>query len=246
MADGGLDYPIRKKLDTQYLRDMTQLPDGVQQVERHKAEKARTNKLSKKENVAYVDTDDIESEFDLNFDDVKNSEVNLADLKLGPPFTCKVLRPSNSKNLEEPINEKYPLKMYSFDVTNSDEIFDILVNEGIIVVPKSLKIPSIKQRKKRGFCKFHGYLGHNTSRCVSFGDSMQKALDEGRLMFGDKSNKPMQIDADHLKQAGYMYVEIADVNVIETTESVAESVGKPKNANKYQKEDVAMVTEDHI
>ncbi|KEH25962.1 hypothetical protein MTR_6g038450 [Medicago truncatula] len=188
MADGGLDYPIQKKLDTQYLRDMTQLADRVQQVERHKAEKARTSKLSKKENVAYVDTDDIESGFDLNFDDVKNSEVNLAELKLGPPFTCKVLRLSNSKNPEEPTNEKYPLKM----------------------------------------------------------DSVQKALDEGRLMFGDKSNKPMQIDVDPLKQVGCMYVEIADVNVIETTESVAESFGKPKNANKYQKEDVVMVTEDHI
>lgn len=107
-------------------------------------------------------------------------------------------------------------------------------------------MPSIEQRKKKGFCKFHGSLGHNTSRCVSFRDSVQKALDEGRLMFGDKSNKPMQIDVDPLKQVGCMYVEIADVNVIETTESVAESFGKPKNANKYQKEDVVMVTEDHI
>ena len=58
MAIGGLDYSIRKKLDTQYLRDMTQLVDRVQQVERLKAEKARTNKFSKKEKVAYVDTND--------------------------------------------------------------------------------------------------------------------------------------------------------------------------------------------
>ena len=34
MAAGGLDYSIRKKLDTQYLRDMTQLADRVRQVER--------------------------------------------------------------------------------------------------------------------------------------------------------------------------------------------------------------------
>ena len=34
MAASGLDYSIRKKLDTQYLRDMVQLADRVRQVER--------------------------------------------------------------------------------------------------------------------------------------------------------------------------------------------------------------------
>ncbi|KEH19817.1 hypothetical protein MTR_8g468880 [Medicago truncatula] len=107
------------------------------------------------------------------------------------------------------------------------------INDGIIVVPKGLKMPPIEQRKKRGFfCKFHGYLCHNTSHCVSFKDSVQKALDEGRLKFGDKLNKPMQIDTDPLKQADSMYVEISDVNVIEVAESVAESFGKPKNVTK--------------
>ncbi|PNY08032.1 hypothetical protein L195_g004542 [Trifolium pratense] len=33
MAAGGLDYSIRKKLDTQYLRDMSQLADRVRQIE---------------------------------------------------------------------------------------------------------------------------------------------------------------------------------------------------------------------
>jgi len=44
MAAGGLDYSIRKKLDTKHLRDMAQLADRVQQVERLKADKARTYK----------------------------------------------------------------------------------------------------------------------------------------------------------------------------------------------------------
>ena len=49
----GLDYSIRKKLDTQYLRDMAQLADRVWQVEHLKAEKARSNKFNKKK-VAYI------------------------------------------------------------------------------------------------------------------------------------------------------------------------------------------------
>jgi len=104
-------------LDTQYLRDMAQLVDRVRQIERHKAEKARTSKFNKKEKVAYVNTNDRDTKFNLNFDVVENREVNLAELKPGPPYTCKVLRPSNGKNLEEPKNEKYPSKTYSFDVT---------------------------------------------------------------------------------------------------------------------------------
>jgi len=75
---------------------------------------------------------------------------------------------------------------------------------------------------------------------------VQKVLDEERLKFGDKSNKHMQIDADPLKQADSMYVEVADVNVIEAAECFAESLGKPKNGNNYQSNDVEMVTEDHI
>ena len=44
---GGLNYSIRKKLDTQYMRDMAQLVDRVRQVERLKTEKARTSKGKK-------------------------------------------------------------------------------------------------------------------------------------------------------------------------------------------------------
>lgn len=49
MAAGGLDYSIRKKLDTQYLRDMAHLIDRVRQVERLKVEKARVSKGKKRE-----------------------------------------------------------------------------------------------------------------------------------------------------------------------------------------------------
>ena len=48
MAAGNLDYSIRKKLDTQYLRDMAQLVDRVRQVEHLKDEKAMTSKLHKR------------------------------------------------------------------------------------------------------------------------------------------------------------------------------------------------------
>jgi len=110
MAGGGLDYSIQKKLDTQYLRDMAQLADRVRQVERLKAEKARTNRFPKREKVAYIEAGNNNPEFDWGSDTVEDSEINLAELKDGPPYTCKLLRPSNGKNLEVPKNDKYSPK----------------------------------------------------------------------------------------------------------------------------------------
>jgi len=105
MATGGLDYSVQKKLDTQYIRDMAQLADRVRQVERLKAEKARTVRHVKKEKIAYIDTYDSDPEFDWGSDVVEENEINLAELKDGPPYVCKLLRPSNGKNPEEPKND---------------------------------------------------------------------------------------------------------------------------------------------
>lgn len=132
MAAGGLDYSVRKKLDTQYLRDMAQLADRVRQVQRLKAEKVRSNRFPKKEKIAYIDKYDSDPEPDWGSDVVEENEVNLAELKDGPPYVCKLLRPSNGKNPEEPRNELFPPKTYTFDVSKCEEIFDLLVTDGII------------------------------------------------------------------------------------------------------------------
>ena len=58
MAVRGADYSIRKKLDTQYLRDIDQLADRVRHIGRLKIEKARANKNNKKERIAYVEFDE--------------------------------------------------------------------------------------------------------------------------------------------------------------------------------------------
>jgi len=194
---------------------MAQLADRVCQVERLKAEKARTIRHVKKEKIAYIDTYDSDPEFDWGSDVVEENEINLAELKDGPPYVCKLLRPSNGKTPEEPKNEKYPPKTYTFDVTKCEEIFDLLVADGIILVPKNLKVPPVEPRKKSGFCKFHGFLGHNLSRCTRFRDSVQKAFDEGRLKFGDKAKQPMQVDADPLKTDDSMYAEVVDINMVD-------------------------------
>ena len=193
---------------------MAQLVDRVQHVERLRAEKARTQKYHKREKVAYVESNESDQEFDIAFGDVERGKVNITELKLGSTYTCKSLRPSDGKNPVGPSSERYVLKTYTFDITKSDEIFDLLVADGQVVVPKDLKIPPLEQRKKRDFCKYHNYLGHNTSHCSFFTDLVQKGLNEGRLKFGGKPKPQMQVDFDPLKDVDMMHTENVGCNMV--------------------------------
>jgi hypothetical protein len=215
---------------------MSQLADRVRQIERLKAEKARNSKFHKKKDVAFLDSfdNDFGYETEDEYVDIDDSDINVAELKPGPPYTCKLLRPSNGKNPVEPKNEKYATKTYTFDITKCDEIFDLLVSDGQIVVQKDLKIPPIEQRKKRGYCKYHNYLGHKTYQCILFRDLVQRALNEGRLKFADKTKPPMKVDVDPLPTADATYIEILDCNMVEVTEADAAAPIKAMPEGEYE------------
>lgn len=186
-----------------------------------KAEKTKANKYHRKEKVSYVATEEYYSS---DNEEVENeNETNVAELKPGPPYTCKVLQPSNAKNpVETGKTEKFVTKIYTFDVSKCDEIFDLLVKDGQLIVPLDLKDPSIEQKKKRGFCKVHNFLGHKTSYCVLFRDLVQKALNEGRLQFGEKPK--MQFDTDPLKVEEAFYSELNECMMVEATDDLDENI----------------------
>ena len=103
MAAGGLDFSSRKNFDHQSITDMSQLDDKVRYVERLKIEKARVSKDYRKGKVAYVDTKgySVESENKC----MEERGVNVAELKVGPPYACKPIKPSKGKTIEEPKND---------------------------------------------------------------------------------------------------------------------------------------------
>ncbi|XP_058733295.1 uncharacterized protein LOC131604897 [Vicia villosa] len=75
------------------------------------AEKARANKSYKKERVAYVEAEDEEFETFNDSYSFEEVEVDLAELKEAPPYSCKMLTPSNGKNpVEVEKNDKFPKK----------------------------------------------------------------------------------------------------------------------------------------
>lgn len=217
MAVGGLDYSIRKKLDTQYLRDMAQLADWVRQVERLKVEKVRVNK-GKKEHVAYVNLEDKDLASHVEYNHVKEMGVDVSELKSGPPYVCKFLTPTNGKNHSElEKNDKFSKRAYTFDVTKCDKIFDLLVVDGQVLVSPNSKVPPLEQRKKQGFCKYHNLLGHKTSQCFLFRDLVQNSLNEGMLKFA-KGKIQMKIDSDLLQVEDVGYVEQMEINSVEIIE----------------------------
>ncbi|MCH81201.1 hypothetical protein A2U01_0001985 [Trifolium medium] len=215
---------------------MSQLADRVRQLERLRAEKVRNTNFKKKKEVNFIEPYDSDFDNESEYSDYDESEINVAELKPGPPYTCKLLRPSNGKNPVEPKNDRFVAKTYTFDITKCDEIFDLLVSDGQIIVPKDLKIPPIDQRKKRGYCKYHNYLGHKTYQCVLFRDLVQKALNEGRLKFADKAKPQMKVDTDPLpKTADSNYVEILHCNMVDMVDPAPiKSIPEPEYEKKIQ------------
>lgn len=117
------------------------MADRVRQLERLKEEKARANRNKR---VAYVEfNEDKKGRYDepSSFDE---NEIDLAELKQGSPYSCKVLAHSNGKNPIEPEkNDKFPKKTYTSDVIKCDEIFDLLVKDGQMIVPPGAKMPPL-------------------------------------------------------------------------------------------------------
>lgn len=147
---------------------------------------------------------------------MKENEVNVAILKPEPPYTCKLLKLLNGKNLVEPKNENFVAKMYTFNVTKCDEIFDLLVADGKIIVPNGAKVPPLKQRKKKCFCKFHNFLSHKTSQCVLFRNLVQNSPMDGMVKFADKQKQRPQEDVEINVEA--LFFKSVDIMVVDTVD----------------------------
>ncbi|XP_050890751.1 uncharacterized protein LOC127096187 [Lathyrus oleraceus] len=189
---------------------MAHLVDRVRQVESLEAEEVRVNK-GKKERVDFVNIKQNDLTSDVEYNHVEEIEVDVAEIKLDPSYVCKLLTSINGKN------NKFPKKTYTFDMAICDEVFDLLVADGQVLVPQGGKVPPLEQRKKRGFCKYNNFLGHKTSQCFIFKDLVQTTLNEGGLKFS-KGRAPMKIDSDPLQVRDASYVEPITINMVEITE----------------------------
>ncbi|XP_050909402.1 uncharacterized protein LOC127123202 [Lathyrus oleraceus] len=87
MAAGGLDYSIRKKIDPNFVKSMSQLVDRARHLERLRVEKVRHNK-SKKEKVAFVEYDATDPICEADYASSAELEINVVELKPGSAYEC--------------------------------------------------------------------------------------------------------------------------------------------------------------
>ena len=73
-------------------------------------------------------------------------------------------------------------KEYSFDLIKVDEIFDALINGQIKLSDGHVISPS-EDRIGKEYYKWHNSWRHTTNNCVIFRNVIQKAIDDGKLLF---------------------------------------------------------------
>ena len=105
-----------------------------------------------------------EEEVDFDSGDVNLAEGRVAELQASLPYVCASLKSVKGKEKANLSN-----KSYSFNITKADKIFDILLKDKQIILPKGKKMPSIKEIKNQKFCKYHQIIGHLTNNCSVLG-----------------------------------------------------------------------------
>ncbi|RYR47867.1 hypothetical protein Ahy_A07g033842 [Arachis hypogaea] len=105
-------------------------------------------------------------------------KVDLAELKKGPPYVCSLIKkiPSNENSNDSKLKSG---KRYSFDISKSDQIFNVLLKDKQLILLEGRTLLSVKDLNEKPYCKFHQTTSHSTNNCVHFRDLIQEAIMEG-------------------------------------------------------------------
>ncbi|KAK1660840.1 hypothetical protein QYE76_048999 [Lolium multiflorum] len=117
--------------------------------------------------------------------DTEEDEVPAGDQEIavaewtrgGTPVACKWVKPPG------------PPRGFDFDVTKTEQIFDLLLKEKQLTVPEGLKFPTAKELNGKPYCKFHNSLSHATNDCRVWRQHIQAAIEKGRLIFNQYAMK---------------------------------------------------------
>ncbi|RYQ84385.1 hypothetical protein Ahy_B10g103647 [Arachis hypogaea] len=101
----------------------------------------------------------------------------------------------------------------NFDISKSDQIFDVLLKDKQLILPEGKTLLSVKNLKGKPFCKFHQATSHSTNSYVRFRDLIQEAIMEGRLKFDD-GKKERKVDTDPFKADASFVEPCFGVNMV--------------------------------
>jgi hypothetical protein len=99
---------------------------------------------------------------------------------------------------------------YDFDVTKEDKLFEFLVKEGRIKLPKGHSMLRPDGVKEKRYCGFHDRNSHSINECRVFRMRIQKGIQEGHLKFDNK----MKLDGNLFPQ-DMIGFSVSMVNAVE-------------------------------
>ncbi|KAM1699702.1 hypothetical protein ACFX2K_031020 [Malus domestica] len=200
----GLDVEYKKKLLGVNFRDMYELAQHVEQYDYL----LREEKISKSPSrgtiyinptVSYASTEGEESQY---------ISMDAADIVIDKPYICKVLTQINSKDAKIRSTTKGTTKtskVYTFDITKAEAIFDQLLSAKIIKLRPGHNIPTAEELKGKTYCKYHNSTKHATNNCVVFHDDIQSWINKGKLKFPENH---MTDDTDPFPSATVNMVDV--------------------------------------
>ena len=191
LALNGLDVEYKKKFLGANFRDMYELAQHVEQYDYL----LREEKVSKTPSRGTIYKNPTVSYASAESEEYAN--IDAAEIVIDKPYICKALTHINPKDVKaRPISDENAVKttkVYTFDITKADAIFDQLLLAKIIRLRPGHNIPKAEELKGRIYCKYHDSSKHTTNNCVVFRDTIQRWIDDGKLKFPEKR---MGVDTD--------------------------------------------------
>ncbi|KAM1945513.1 hypothetical protein ACFX13_000493 [Malus domestica] len=189
LALNGLDVEYKKKFLGASFRDMYELAQHVEQYDyllrEEKISKAPSRgTIYKNPTVSYASAEG------------ECVSMEAAEIIIDKPYVCKALTQIDFKKVKTRSTPKEPMKtskVYTFDITKADAIFDQLLSAKIIKLRPGHTIPKVNELKGKIYCKYHNSSKHTTNNCVVFRDNIQSWIDNDKLRF---PKKKMSVDTD--------------------------------------------------
>ncbi|CAL8084352.1 unnamed protein product [Prunus armeniaca] len=172
MAQVALKISLRKRFDGMLFGDLAELADKASKYEELLREEQQKRNSSKGTNYKSP-----------------SSSIHMALTKppkdqKPPPLTGGFVPNKPTQN-----------KVYSFNLTKVDALFDEMLLHKAIETPH--RLPKPEELKGRHYCKWHNSWNHSTNSSVVFRDVIQEGITTGRLKLG---KKPPSVTTDPFPQ----------------------------------------------
>ncbi|KAK1694309.1 hypothetical protein QYE76_011006 [Lolium multiflorum] len=162
LAIAGLSAPLR---DVTFQAEYNSLAHMVQKLTAYEQRHPELYQ-DKYKRVALIETDEDE-------DSAGDQEVAVAEWTRGAkPVSCKWVK------------QPGPVKGFDFDLSKTEQIFDLLLKEKQLKLPEGHKIPTPQEMNGKPYCKWHHTFTHTTNDCKVLRGQIQMAIEQGRLLFG--------------------------------------------------------------